>query len=148
MTATDSAAAKANIDLVNRFYDAYAVYDLKVIREEILAPGIRWHIPGRHPLAGTHEGVDDVIAFFDKLGESNFKAETIYLGADETYVVDVHRGWSDRGDGNDLDQSWVLVWRIENGRVVEARDYAEDQASADTFFYRAYPLAPVTRRLA
>lgn len=146
--ASESSAAQSNLDLVSRFYECYSVYDLQTMRNEILASDVLWHIPGRHPLAGTHKGVSEVIAFFDLLGKANFKAESIYLGADERHVVDVHRGWSGNGDGADVDMSWVLVWRIENGRVVEARDYAEDQAAADTFFNRAYSLGPVTQRLA
>ncbi|MEU9593838.1 nuclear transport factor 2 family protein [Streptomyces sp. NPDC048219] len=147
-TETSLSAAERNMALVDRFFQTYAAYDLETMRNEILAPDVRWHIPGRHPLSGTHEGVDEVIAFFDRLGSAGFKADRIYFGADDDRVVDVHRGWSEVGDGHDIDMTWVLVWRIENGRVVEATNFAQDQASADAFFHRTFRLAPVSRRLA
>lgn len=140
-------AAERNKALVDRFFQAYAAYDLDTMRNEILSPDVRWHIPGRHPLSGTHEGVDEVIAFFDRLGQAKFRADRVYFGADENHVVDVHRGWSEVGDGGDIDMTWVLVWRIENGRVVEATNFAQDQPSADAFFHRTFRLAPVSQRL-
>ncbi|WP_084338833.1 nuclear transport factor 2 family protein [Actinomadura oligospora] len=136
-----------NLALVRRFYEAYGRYDLDAMRET-LAPDISWHIPGRHPLAGTHHGLDELMAFFGELARSAFKAEVLYLGADENYVVDLHRGWSNREDGDDLDQVWVLVYQIRDGRIAEVRDFASDQAAADDFFNRHHRLAPIDRRLA
>jgi ketosteroid isomerase-like protein len=139
---------EANLALVRRFFACFAAGDLDTLREKVLAPDVIWHVPGRHPLSGTHRGVDEMLAFFAQLGASGFQADLQFLQADDEQVVDVHRGWSSRKDGSDIDLIWVLVYRIENGRITEARNFVSDQAAADTFFLNAYPLAPLPDRLA
>src|SRR3954451_8472809 len=109
----------ANLELVRRFFACFASGDLTALKTAILAPDVRWHVPGRHPLAGTHHGPDEIVAFFGQLSRSGFRAKVLFLEADDDRVVDVHRGWSNRGDGHDIDLLWSLVFRIEAGRVVE-----------------------------
>lgn len=135
---TPATETNPNIDLVQRFYQAYGAGDLDGIRE-VLAPNVMWHIPGRHPLAGPKRGPEEVAAFFEQLGESDFRADVFYLGADERRVVDVHRGYSNTAEGEeDLDMLWVLVYQIEDGRIVEVHNFPFDQAAADLFFRRRY----------
>ncbi|GAB1643580.1 nuclear transport factor 2 family protein [Krasilnikovia sp. MM14-A1259] len=150
MTITDDSirSKAANVALVRRFFACFAERDLVPLSTEILAPDVVWHVPGRHPLAGTHHGPEQVVAFFTELARSGFQAEILFLQADEHRVVEVHRGWSGRQDGTDIDLTWVLVFDVENGRVVQARNFVSDQAAADTFFSAAYQLAPLPARLA
>lgn len=140
--------SEANLAVVRRFFACFAAGDLDALREEVLAPDVVWHVPGRHPLSGTHRGVEQMLAFFVQLGASGFQADLQFLQADDERVVDVHRGWSSRKDGSDIDLVWVLVYRIENGRITEARNFVSDQAAADTFFLNAHPLAALPDRLA
>lgn len=148
MSGSQSSLREANLALVRRFFTCFAAGDLGTLREEVIAPDVVWHVPGRHPLSGTHRGVDQMLAFFAQLGTSGFQADVQFLQADDERVVDVHRGWSVRGDGSDIDLVWVLVYRIEDGRITEARNFVSDQAAADTFFLNAHPLAPLPDRLA
>lgn len=136
-----------NIKVVQDFFAAYGAGDLDGIAA-VMDEGIRWHIPGRHPLSGTKQGRDEVMAFFAQLGAAGFKAEPIYFGADETYVVDIHRGWSNATDKPNVDTTWALVYRIENGKIVEATNLSADQDAANTFFWSQYNLAPLPERLA
>jgi ketosteroid isomerase-like protein len=140
--------ATANLQVVRDFFACFAAADLYRLKTDVLAADVRWHVPGRHPLAGTHHGPDEVTAFFTALSRSGLRADVLFLAADGDRVVDVHRGWSDRGDGTDIDLLWSLVFRIQDDRVVEAQNFVSDQAAADTFFTAAYPLAPLSRRLA
>ena len=39
-------------DVIARFFEAYAVRDWAALREAT-TDDVRWHFPGRHPLAGT-----------------------------------------------------------------------------------------------
>jgi uncharacterized protein len=135
-----------NIQLIKRFYDCFAKGDLETMKNELLAPDVTWTIPGHHPLAGTKHGADEVFAFFQQLAKANFKAEVIFLGADETYVVDVHRGYGALGDKS-LDMKWVLVYKIENGKIKEVQNFAADQHTADLFFWSVYRLKPLPDRL-
>ncbi|WP_415715210.1 nuclear transport factor 2 family protein [Roseibium sp.] len=135
-----------NIKVVQDFFAAYAENDLNGIAS-VMDQDIRWHIPGRHPLSGTKTGRAEVLAFFEQLGEAGFKAEPIYFGANETHVIDIHRGWSNVEGKPNVDTTWALVYRIENGKIVEATNLSADQDAANTFFWSQYTLAPLPQRL-
>jgi ketosteroid isomerase-like protein len=136
-----------NIKVVQDFFAAYGENDLAGIAA-VMDENVRWHIPGRHPLSGTKNGRDEVLAFFGQLGVAGFQAEPIYFGADETYVVDIHRGWSNAEGKPNVDTTWALVYRIEGGKIVEATNLSADQDAANTFFWSQYQLKPVPERLA
>ncbi len=135
-------AAEENLTLVRRFFDCFARGHLDTLRDEILAPDVVWHVPGSHLLAGTYRGPEEVAGFFERMAAAKFQVDILFLQADEDRVVDVHRGWSGRGGDNDIDMTWVLVYRIENRRIIEARSFVADQATADAFFRKAYPSEP------
>lgn len=134
-----------HVRLIRRYYEVYASGDPDALRP-FFTPDIRWTIPGHHPLAGTKVGVEEVLAFFRELRKSGFRAETLCIAADRDWVVDLHRGWSTTPEG--LDTTWALAFRIRNGRIAEAVNFAGDQHAADAFFWRAHPLAPLPDRLA
>ncbi|UWR03653.1 nuclear transport factor 2 family protein [Ruegeria conchae] len=133
--------------VVQNFFAAYGANDLDGIAA-VMDENVKWHIPGRHPLSGTKNGRDEVLAFFAQLGVAGFQADPIYFGADETHVVDIHRGWSNADGKPNIDTTWALVYRIENGKIVEATNLSADQDAANTFFWSQYQLAPVPERLA
>jgi ketosteroid isomerase-like protein len=145
--ATGSAAAATrehpNITLIREYYAAYATGDLTALRR-FFAPDIRWTIPGHHPLAGTKQGADEVLAIFAALGRAGFRAELHALAADGAWVLDLHRGWSTTPEG--LDTNWVLAFRIAGRKIVEAVNFAGDQHAADAYFWRTFPLAPIPKR--
>lgn len=142
-----AASPEENIKVVQDFFAAYGAQDLDGIAA-VMDENVQWHIPGRHPLSGTKNGRDEVLAFFAQLGAADFKAEPIYFGADDTYVVDIHRGWSNAAGKPNVDTTWALVYRIVDGKIVEATNLSADQDAANTFFWSQYPLAPVPDRLA
>ena len=142
-----AASPEDNIKVVQDFFAAYGANDLDGIAA-VMHEDVSWHIPGRHPLSGTKNGRDEVLAFFAELAVAGFKAEPIYFGADETYVVDIHRGWSNVEGKPNVDTIWALLYRIENGKIVEATNLSADQDAANSFFWSQYQLAPVPQRLA
>ena len=137
-----------NVAVVQRYYEAYSAGDLNLIRNEIFAPDITWTIPGHHPLAGTKQGADEVFAFFEQLDKANFQAEVLFLGGNNNYVVDVHRGWSNLDTGENIDQLWTLLFQIKGDRLTSAINFPGDQHAADAFFWRVYSLSPIPERLA
>ncbi|WP_151476092.1 nuclear transport factor 2 family protein [Streptomyces albicerus] len=143
--ATAGAGEHPHVRLIRRYYEAYGTGDLNALRP-FFAPDVRWTIPGHHPLSGTKEGIDEVLAFFRELGRAGFRAETLCIAADGDWVIDLHRGWSTAPEG--LDITWALAFRIRNGKIAEAINFAGDQHLADAFFWRNYPLAPLPDRLA
>ncbi|MFI0405632.1 nuclear transport factor 2 family protein [Actinomadura sp. 3N508] len=134
-----------NVSLIRKYYEAYGKGDLQALRTRFFARDITWTIPGHHPLAGTKEGPDEVLAFFKALGRAGFKAETIFLAADGDWVVDLHRGWSTKPEG--LDITWALAFRVEEGRIAEAINYPGDQHAADAYFWKVFTLADLPDRL-
>jgi len=145
-SAETSSTEHPNVAIIKRYYEAYGKGDLGTVRQ-IFAPNIAWTIPGHHPLAGTKRGVDEVLAFFQQLGLAKFRAEVLFLGGNDSYVVDVHRGWSNMERDN-IDQLWALLFKIEGDRIVEAVNFPGDQHAADAFFWKVYPLKPLPERLA
>ncbi len=135
-----------NLQLIEKFFDAFANANMEGI-QSILAPNIRWIIPGHHPLAGTKVGVREVLAYFEQLSKAGFKAEPKFMEANDSYVVDFHRVYSTKGplklDGNSL-----LVWRFEEGKIVEVQNFPGDQHEWDRFFWQMYTLKSLPDRLA
>lgn len=142
-----AATPDENRQVILDYYAAYGSGDMDAVAE-FFADNIVWHIPGQHPLAGTKTGRDEVLAFFEQLGRGNFNAELIALMADENWVIDMHRGWSNLEDRSNVDTVWVLAFRIEDGKIAEARNFSFDQAAANSFFWETYPLRPLPDRLA
>lgn len=136
-----------NMKVVQDFFTAYGANDLDGIAA-VMDENVKLQIPGRHPLSGTKNGRNEVLTFFTQLGVAGFKAKPTYFGADETHLVDIHRGWSNAEGKPNVDTTWALVYRIENGKIVEATNLSADQDIANTFFWSQYQLAPVPERLA
>jgi uncharacterized protein len=126
-----------NLQVVQNFYEAYGKNDLEGIRQ-VLAEEIQWYIPGRHPLSGTKNGINEVINFFDELEKAGFKAEVMILSANDGYVIDAHRGWSNVTHGENVDLNWVLLYQVDNGKIKRVINFAGDQHLADEFFTRIY----------
>ena len=136
----------ANIALIKKFYEAYATGDANKVAV-YFSDNIVWRIPGRHPLSGEKRGKAEVTAFFDELGKAGFKADPLFFGANDKYVVDIHRGWSNALGHPNVDTLWGLVFRVENGKIAEAVNLSADQHAADNFFWSFYRLAPIPKRL-
>jgi len=129
------------------FFQSYAGGDRDGIGA-VLAEDVEWTIPGHHPLAGTKQGIDEVLAFFDALAASGFQAETFFLEASGEYVVDIHRGYSTQGTGQ-VDTVWALVWHFNpDGKVDRVFNLSGDQHQMDNFVWANYPLKPLPDRLA
>jgi ketosteroid isomerase-like protein len=111
-----------------------------------MADNIVWPIPGHHPFVGEKCGVDEVLAFFDRLAKAGFHAQPFVIAAQGDDVVDDHRGWSNADSG--LDLKWCLVFRFENGKIQEVTTFCEDWHKADLLLYEIYKLKPIPDRLA
>jgi uncharacterized protein len=135
-----------NVALVRRFHECYASGDLESMRNEVLAPDVRWTIPGHHPMSGTKQGAEEITAYFRQLQKADFKAETLILAANDEYVIDCHRGWGRHGD-QELDILWCLLYRTRDGRIAEVVNFAADQHAADAFFWSTWQLKPIPERL-
>lgn len=126
-----------NLDIIDKFFEAYSKRDIEALKQ-VLDENAKWIFPGENPLSGTKNGVADIVAFFDEMGElmgkSNVKAEKLITGINDNYVVECQHIWTNREDGIDLDHHWCVLWKFENGKIVEGKHFAENQNKADAFF--------------
>ena len=126
-----------NLDRIDQFFAAYAQRDLAGLRE-VWAEDARWIFPGHHPLSGTKVGIEQVVTFFDTMGSimgsSNVQVEKLVVGVNDHYVVEGQHVWTNRSDGHNLDHQWCVLWKFENGMIIEGRHLAADQDAVDRFF--------------
>ena len=126
-----------NIILINDFFKAYSINDIEGI-SKILSEDIKWHIPGYHPLSGTKTGIKEVMEYFQQLNKGLFKAEPIVMGVNDNFVIDCHRNWSNLENEENLNNMSCLLWKIEDGKIVEVFNFPENQHKVDKFFSKLY----------
>ncbi|MDB5089821.1 MAG: nuclear transport factor 2 family protein [Mucilaginibacter sp.] len=127
-----------NLQIIHRFFAAYGANDPEAIRE-ILSPDIKWFIPGRHPLSGTKNGVDEVLEYFKQLQGFAFQARPIVMGVSDDYVIDCHLNWSNLENGENIERMSCLLWKFEHGLISRVFNFPEDQHLMDAFFNKAFP---------
>lgn len=124
-----------NLRIAADLYRALATGDLAEAAAH-LDPGVTLHVPGTHALAGTHRGLDGVLAFVEGTRARTDGGETIEVldildGATSTAV---HcRVTATRGDRR-LDNSTIHLLRLHQGRVVEVRLHNFDGSAVDAFW--------------
>ena len=125
-----------NADLVRRGYQAFNTADMKTLGE-LFDEKASWHSPGRGSVAGDHVGRDATFAYFGQLGHETagtVRAELRLLTADdEGRVVAIHRNTGTR-NGKQLDVECCLVFEIEDGRVVDGREFFYDLQAWEAFW--------------
>jgi 2'-5' RNA ligase len=117
-------AAIDPVSVVRRFHDeqarAYAGGDLEALRD-LLSPDVVWHVPGRSAIAGSHAGVDAVLAYFDlrrRLTDTSFRVTVHGAAVIGERVVQLAGGRATR-DGRELEWETAGVFRVQDGRIAE-----------------------------
>ena len=129
MSAAEDAA------VVRRGYDAFSRGDMGTL-QELFAPDIKWHANGRNRLAGTFEGVGNVIENFGRIAAESggtFKVEIHDLLASDDHVVVLGRFSGDR-QGAHLEGNYSHVFHLSGGKVTEAWVVNEDPYATDEFW--------------
>jgi uncharacterized protein len=140
--------ADSPLTIVQKMYECFNQGDMDTIRKEVFAPDLVWNLPGRHPLAGTKNGAEEVIAFFEQLNKSGIQVDLITIdNYSEDTVVEVHRGHG-QSNGAVLDAINCTHYRIRDGKIAEVQVYLSDQYAADNYFWAVYKLKPIPERLA
>ncbi len=129
-------AEHPHIALVRKGYDAFSRGDMQTL-SGIIAGDASHHVPGSHGLAGDYKGVENILAYYQRLGaESNgsFRVELEHLFADgRGHVVSVHHGTADR-NGKHLDARGGIIFRIVGEKVTDLDECVEDLDVADDFW--------------
>jgi uncharacterized protein len=124
---------------VRKIRDALATYnsgDREAMRE-FLAPDIRWHVSGDHPLSGDYEGIEEVLGYFGRvqeLTEGSLRIEPTQMLADDGRASIFMRVTATRADRKlDVEMAETLLLD-EQGRWAEYWALADDQAAVDAFW--------------
>jgi uncharacterized protein len=124
-----------NEDLLRKGYNAFDAGNLETVLG-LFADDIKWHVSGRSPLAGIYKGREEVLGFFEKLGElteGTFRLEVQDVLANEGLGVVLTKELGQHA-GRTLDVDTVHVWTIEEGKLTEFHDRPADQYASDAFF--------------
>lgn len=104
----------------------------------LLAEEIVWQVPGRGRFAGPKRGIDEVFAFFEKVGwEASSATFTIKLQdvvADDRHIVTLVHYRHERQDVV-FDQDGVELLTLDgDGRIKGFSAFIRDSAAFDEFF--------------
>ncbi|WP_061249716.1 nuclear transport factor 2 family protein [Leptospira alstonii] len=130
-----------NLELIDRFFEAYMVRDFDALRK-VLSEDAKWSFPGQHPFSGIKNGFEEIVAFFDTMGsvmgKSNVKAEKLVIGVNEDYVIESQRIFTNRADGNNIDHLVCVLWKFSYGKIVEGSHFFASPQAADSFFTKVF----------
>jgi len=89
---------------------------------ELLAEDVRWHVPGRNAIAGTHEGIDAVLAYFARRRELAAQSFRMHPGellvGNGDHVAALTDGTAAIG-GEEHHWSTAGLYRLEGSRIAE-----------------------------
>jgi uncharacterized protein len=126
----------ANAAIVRRGYDAFNRGDLATLTG-LFGDDVSWHTPGRSPLAGDVVGRKAVFARLGRyLAETGgtFRADLKRVLTDEDgRVIGIHHNVAERG-GRHLDVYCIVVFELEDGRIVDGREHFDDLSAWDEFW--------------
>lgn len=128
-------SAPPTAEIARRLYLALAEGDLAGAAAH-LAPDVALHVPGTHALAGTHRGLDGVLAFVTGTRartDDGEHVEVLDVLAGATSAAVHCRVTATRGD-RQLDNSTVHLLHLRDGRVTEIHLHNFDGAAVDAFW--------------
>jgi uncharacterized protein len=127
-------SAEENAALLRRYLEAFSEGDMDTVREAFAEDAV-WHLPGRSPLAGDHEGPDAILGFIGRaveMTEGTFQLELLDVMASGEHGVQWQRITAER-DGKSLDEVEAIVCRMREGKIEEVW-HRPDQYALDEFF--------------
>ena len=110
-------------------------------RREVLAlltDDVEWWVAGppEIPFAGDFRGHDEVAQFFAAFdGAIDFESWEAreFIAEGDTVVVLGEERWRAKASGRVVDNPWVLVLTVRDGKIARFRAYEDTAASRDAF---------------
>jgi ketosteroid isomerase-like protein len=113
--------AHPNEELTRRAYDAFSKGDVDTLRQ-VFADDAVFHEPGRNPVSGDYQGIDQILAFFGTLAERSggtFRVNLHDVVANDEHAVGLHVAEGER-EGRRLHSQEAVVLHVRDGRITEA----------------------------
>ncbi len=127
--------AHPNEQVLRRAFAAFSSGDMATLRNEIFAPDLAWHFPGRSAIGGTFTGEEVFGRFFATLMERSagtFRVEVHDILANDQHGVVLFQCRAER-EGQALDDPTVGVYHLRDGRITGAWFHPTDLYAWDAF---------------
>jgi len=103
--------------------------------ERVCHPDLVWNASGRGPRSGSYRGVAAVLEYLATIGDAaerfDSRFDDVLVGEERVAVLFHVTG---RRRGRVLDTDFVLIFRVEGGRIAEAWSVPRDQHAVDEFW--------------
>ena len=126
--------AHPNEERMRKGYEAFVAGDMAAL-DQLFTDDVVWHVPGRHSLAGDHEGKQAVLELFAKNMEmtgGTFRLEVHDILANDEHGVALVVATAER-EGNRLEDRQVHVLHVREGKVSEFWAHPGDAYAVDEF---------------
>lgn len=131
----------SNLDIIKKGYQAYADGDLETFMD-LLDENILWvnqSIPS-YPTHGTFRGIVGIVDFFRKVADAlemqDMQPEHYFDGGDKIVVTGKSRLVL-RTNGNEVHNTWVHVYTMENEKITSFKSWNDVAAMATSMGYDA-----------
>jgi uncharacterized protein len=121
--------AHPNEELVREGVAAFQRGDLEALRDGYLAADVRWHVPGRGPLAGADQVIGLFVRVFEVTG-GTYRIELHDVLANDEHAVALLTTRGER-DGRQFTDNAVIVQHIKDSRAAEVWHHASDLYAQD-----------------
>lgn len=125
-----------NADLVRRAHAAFKANDIDEVGR-LFADDIVWTVGGEGPQTGTTVGMANVMKNFGEImvmTEGTYNAEPMdYLGSDD-HAINISHLTAKRPDGRSIDIMEAVIFKVRDGKLVEAQHVAYDEKAWEDFF--------------
>ncbi|HEX4721461.1 MAG TPA: nuclear transport factor 2 family protein [Pseudonocardiaceae bacterium] len=124
-----------HIQLMRKVYAAFGSGDVQTAGSYWTEDAVH-HYPGNNPLSGEHKGLDESIAFANKiweLTEGKLRMDVLEIGASDGHAFALLQTRYER-KGHVLEMPFVNVARIEDGKIAEFWTYPNDVYATDEFW--------------
>jgi len=121
---------------VREAFAAFGRGDLEALQRQYFAEDIRYHFPGRSPMAGDYEGVAEVLEFFGRAFEltgGTLRLEMHDVIANDEHAVALFTARAERA-GRRLEDHTVQVSHVRDGKVTEVWLQPGDLYAGDEFW--------------
>ena len=128
-------AEHPNLATFSSIYAAFTTGDMNALAA-FFDEDVVWHTPGKHPLAGTHEGRPATFASFAEEFERSggtYSVEVRDVFASDEHIIVLLHATASR-ENKRLDEDYVIVFRVRDGRVQTAWEIWRNETSVDEFW--------------
>jgi len=125
-----------NVDLARQANAAFGRGDLDALQNQFFAEDIRWHVPGRGPLADDYEGVAQVLGLLRKIAELSGGTARLELHdvlANDAHTVTLATIRAERA-GKQYQDNLVQVAHVQSGKAAEIWTHPADPYAAEEFW--------------